>query len=257
MALFMDGPISTIDDLSAQDSQLADVASADGIDVTQKLALAQEHVAQELEGLLAGMGRPEQSLWRSARLSLHHVAVTPALKLWHTYRTLEIVYADAYNNQLNDRYAGKRDQFRSMASWAYDKFVRIGAGIVYDPIPRATKPTLTAVEAAAGALPDGIYFVTMAWVNQAGEEGASAEANTISTAAATLAVQPRDPPKSAVAWNVYAGIDAGSMFRQNGAPIPAGLSWTQPSMLTTTGPRAGQGQEPAFFRPMPRVLLRG
>ena len=39
------------------------------------------------------------------------VVVTPPLKLWHTFRTLEMVYGDAYNSQLNDRYAGKRDEF--------------------------------------------------------------------------------------------------------------------------------------------------
>ena len=50
-----------------------------------------------------------------------------------------MVYADAYNNQLNDRYAGKRDQFHSMASWAYDKLVRIGTGVVLDPISRAVE----------------------------------------------------------------------------------------------------------------------
>ena len=46
MALFMDGPISNIDDLAGQDSQLLDVANVEGIDVTRKLALAQDEASE-------------------------------------------------------------------------------------------------------------------------------------------------------------------------------------------------------------------
>jgi hypothetical protein len=256
MALFTDGLVSSIDDLSAQDSQLLDVSTAENIDVTQKLALAQEEVALGLDTLLTGMSYPDRSLWLGPQPGVNRVVVTPALRLWHTYRALEMVYADAYNSQLNDRYAGKRDQFHSMASWAYDKLVRIGAGMVIDPVPRAAMPTLTAL-ASATPLPDGTYYVTMAWTNQAGEEGASAVANTISTTSQTLLVQPMNAPKNAVAWNVYVGVDTDSMFRQNGAPIAIAQTWTQPALLTTTGQRAGQGQTPNYIKPVPRALQRG
>lgn len=140
MALFTDGLVSNMDDLSAQDSQLADVATAENIDVMQKLALAQQEVALGLETLLTGMSYPEQSLRYSPRLGLNRVVVTPALRLWHAYRALEMVYADAYNSQLNDRYAGKRDQFHSMANWAYDKLIRIGVG--WSTIPSPGPPCL-------------------------------------------------------------------------------------------------------------------
>ena len=52
MALFTDGAVSTTGDLTAQDSQLLDVASTEGIDVRQKLALAQEELGVELRALL-------------------------------------------------------------------------------------------------------------------------------------------------------------------------------------------------------------
>ena len=45
MALFTDGPISSIEDLRGTTPQLLDVASAEGIDVTRKLALAQDEIA--------------------------------------------------------------------------------------------------------------------------------------------------------------------------------------------------------------------
>jgi hypothetical protein len=256
MALFTDGLVSSIDDLSAQDSQLLDVSTAENIDVTQKLALAQEEIALGLDTLLTGTSYPDQSLWLAPRAGVNRVVVTPALRLWHTYRALEMVYADAYNSQLNDRYAGKRNQFHSMASWAYDKLARIGAGMVIDPIPKAAMPTVTAL-ASATPLPGGTYYATVAWTNQAGEEGASAAPNTISTASQTLLVQPVNPPKNAVGWNAYVGVDSDSMFRQNSAPIAIAQTWTQPAPLTTTGQRAGQGQTPNFTKPVPRVLQRG
>jgi hypothetical protein len=91
MALFTDGPVSTIEDLRAYDSQIGDIASMEGIDVQQKLALAQEDLSIELERLLDG------------RHGLEKVVQTPPLKLWHAYRSLELVYRDAYFTHLNDR----------------------------------------------------------------------------------------------------------------------------------------------------------
>src|SRR4051812_36285533 len=126
MALFTDGPASEMEDLAAQDSQLLSVANAEGIDVTSKLRLAHEGIGVELEGLLQ-----EQS-----SLRLANVVVTPALRLWHTYRTLETVYRDAYNNQLNDRYAGKRDQFRELGMWARERLRQSGVGLALRPAPR-------------------------------------------------------------------------------------------------------------------------
>jgi hypothetical protein len=63
--------------------------------------------------------------------------VTPPLQLWHVFQTLMLVYQDAYFNQLNDRYKGKRDQFQQLAKWAMDKLIQTGIGIVADPIPQA------------------------------------------------------------------------------------------------------------------------
>ena len=42
MALFTDGPISSIEDLRGHDTQIVEIANVEGIDVTKKLALAQE-----------------------------------------------------------------------------------------------------------------------------------------------------------------------------------------------------------------------
>src|SRR5690242_14119693 len=107
MALFTDGPLSGIQDLSAYDSQLLDLASAESIDLTRKLAAAQDDLAVELSVLLANLKFPQQPSWLTPRPDLANVVVTHPLKLWHIYLSLEMVYRDAYNSELNDRYAGK------------------------------------------------------------------------------------------------------------------------------------------------------
>src|SRR5689334_1908872 len=111
MALFSDGPASTIEDLHGHDTQLLDVANVEGIDVTRKLTLAQEDLGLELRVLLARLSGSSDVGILGSGPGIDHVVVTPPLKLWHTYRALELVYRDAFNSQLNDRYAGKRDEY--------------------------------------------------------------------------------------------------------------------------------------------------
>ncbi len=52
MALFTDGAVASIEDLTGHDTQLLNVATVEDIDVTRKLALAQEGISVELAGLL-------------------------------------------------------------------------------------------------------------------------------------------------------------------------------------------------------------
>jgi hypothetical protein len=254
MALFTDGPVSSIEDLTAQDSQLLDVASIEGIDVTRKIALAQEDVGVELTVMLGNLSFADQAFWMPSQPTLGAVVVTPALKRWHTFVALELVYRDAYNSQLNDRYAGKRDQFHQMAQWAFEKLIQIGVGLAANPVPRASTARVTAIP---GALADGTYFVSIAWMNALGEEGASSVPAVATIAASTLQVQPGPAPKNAINWNVYIGTEEESMIRQNGSPLGAGEMWRQDGVLATAGRVPETGQEPAYLKPLPRIIQRG
>ncbi|MBZ5623804.1 MAG: hypothetical protein LAQ69_34645 [Acidobacteriia bacterium] len=259
MALFTDGPVSSIEEMTARDSQLLTVANVEGIDVSQKLTLAQDEIALELNTLLTRLSYVNQLFWVSPQPNIGSVVVTPPLKLWHTLRTLELVYADAYNSQLNDRYAGKRDQFHEMAKWAYEKLVETGIGIASFPLPEAATPQ---VATAAGTppnipLPDGTYYVTMAWTNLQGEEGACAIPATITTSMSTLVAQPGTAPQSATGWNVYVGIAPDAMRLQNDRPIATGQTWLQPGALAAGGRAPGSGQSPSYVKPAPRMIQRG
>jgi hypothetical protein len=240
MALFTDGPVSTIEDLTGQDSQLFDVANNEGIDVGRKLALAQEEIGLELNALLDG--------------DTSNVVVTPALKMWHTFRALEMVYRDAYNNQLNDRYAGKRDTFHGMAKWAYEKLVQLGVGLVFGPVARAATPE---VETAEGNLAGGTYYVTTAWVNEAGQEGAYATPAVVTTARCSLRARPGNAPRNATGWNVYVGDSESTMTLQNDAPFAAAQSWGEVRALKTSGRAPEAGQKPDYAQPVARITRRG
>ena len=103
-----------------------------------------------------------------SQVSLDSIVVTPALRLWHTFHTLALVYRDAYNSQLNDRYGGRCTEYKGLAKWASDVLFRNGIGIAADPIPIAAVPTLGSV---SGPLSETTYFVQVSWMNSTGEEG--------------------------------------------------------------------------------------
>ena len=71
MALFTDGTISTLEELRGYESGFYDVASIEGIDLSQKLVLAQQELGVELTARLF-REQPEQ---------LGRVVVTPPLQL--------------------------------------------------------------------------------------------------------------------------------------------------------------------------------
>ena len=255
MALFTDGPPSSIEDLTAQDSQLEEVANVEGIDVTQKLSLAWYEVGLELQKLLNLSGTGELAAWQP-RVNLGAVVATAPLKLWHTYRTLEMVYQDAYNSQLNDRYAGRRDQYREQARAALERFRAVGIGITAVPVSRAGKPIVSAVPAGA-PLGQGTYYVAMAFVNQNGEEGARGDLVDISIAGGTLSAQAGSAPANATGWNVYAGVDPNGLTLQNARPLEPGETWVQPAPLAEGGRATGNGQEAGWYKLMPRLIPRG
>ena len=257
MALFTDAPPSSIDDLVAQDTQLLSVLQVEGIDVTQKLALAWDELGLELSTMLNTFGAENRLFWQPPRTNLNTVVVTPSLKLWHTFRSLEMVYEDACNNQLNNRYAGKRTFFHQRAVWAWQKLAAIGVGMTATPVAKAAIPSVSAVPVMGAPLADGMYYVTSAWVNQSGEEGAAADAASVSTVTGSFEVQPGPAPQNATGWNIYAGTDPNGMTMQNGAVLAAGQTWVQPVPLAVGGRGPGSGQAPSYLKVVPPVIQRG
>jgi hypothetical protein len=243
MAIFTDGIIAAADELAGHDSTVLTVASTEGIDLTKKLSLAMDELALELSHVLPAADK------------LDHVAVTPAVRLWHAFRTLELVYRDAYSNQLNDRYASKRDQFAALAKWAFDKLMEGGVGMVSNPVAKATTPELTFFP---GGQAGATYYVCTSWVGAQGEEGAVGDWTAITVPDGNiLSVRATNPPPNATGWNVFAGLSPDSITQQNGPTLLPSQPWLQQSAVFTSGRVPGSGQTADYVRVVARILQRG
>ena len=113
MALFVDGPAGTINDLVDQDAGLLAVSQTAGIDVADKLRLAQEEIRTELELWLIKQTRWVNTFGPAAahRADCCHFA----LEAVGNNAALELVYRDAYFSQLVDRYQAKWQEYAKLA----------------------------------------------------------------------------------------------------------------------------------------------
>ena len=263
MALFTDAPISTLDQLAAQDTGVLDVASNEGIDASAKISLAQQELGVELTSAFSrsAFSRASRSTWwpgsvaTSLVLQLSNIVVTPPLQLWHTFHTLALVYRDAYGNQLNDRYAAKWKEYQDLAKWASAMLFQTGIGVVSDPIAVAGSPE---VDLLSGPQPATMYYVQMAWLNSTGEEGMASPVTSIDAPDQnSVQVRPINPPANTVAWNVYAGMAVDSVTLQNTTSLGMDQTWLMPSSGLVQGRRPTSGQEPNYYSQAPRFLQRG
>jgi hypothetical protein len=250
--LFTDNPAIAIEDLADYETAILDTAQTEAINLTVKIGLAINEVGLQLQSRFTPLA--VNGLAPAAPLTLTNIVVTPPLRLWLLFHTLELVYRDAFFSQLNDRYQAKWNEYKDLSTSAAALLFQIGVGTVADPIPQAVHPKLTLV---AGTLAPAKYFVEVSWKNITGQEGSPSEMTALDvTTGNTLRVQALSPPPNAVSWNVYAGILPGALTLQNTAPLDPSMSWTA-SGLSATGQPPGAGQPPAYLRPQPRILLRG
>ncbi len=254
MALFVDGPACTIEDLTDQDSGLLDIAQTNNINVTTKLRMTQDEIGTELQ-LWLDKPRPNLDMPWGQVLRIGQIVATAPLRRWETMHALALVYRDAYFSQLVDRYQSKWQEFNRLAGDARETFIAIGMGLVTDPLPQARPPILVATLAPQSG---GRFYASVAWVNGAGQEGASSAASSIAIPDGNLmTVAAVDPPKNAVGFNVYAGTSPYAMFLQNETLLPIALIYLYIPGQATQGRRPGDGQRPDFVRPMVRTWSRG
>jgi len=107
MALFVDGPACTIDDLTDQDAGLLEIALANNINISTKLRLAVEEIRTDLY-LWLNKPRPTLDVLLGASLRIEQIVITPPLKRWETMHALALVYRDALTH--TTRIVRERDQ---------------------------------------------------------------------------------------------------------------------------------------------------
>ncbi len=258
MALFVDGPACTIDDLTDQDTGLLDVALTNNINVSTKLRLAVEEIRTDLHLWLKKPQTTPDLLWVSPTLAPPHIGqivVTPPLKRWETMHSLALVYRDAYFSQLVDRYQAKWQEYISLTRDARESFIAGGLGLVRDPVIQAAPPLLSTTP---GPQSGGTFYASVTWVNSTNQEGTPSYASSITVVDGNLmTVGVTGAPANAVGFNVYAGTSLAAMFLQNNVPLPSGATFLYVPGQTTLGPLPGTGQTPDFMRPLARTILRG
>jgi hypothetical protein len=254
MALFADGVTCTIDDLTDQDSGLADVAKTCGINVTTKVRLAHEEIAAELH-LWLDRKRPALDIVWAPALRIEQVVVTSALRQWEVMMALSLFYRDAYFSQLVDRYQAKWEAYSKLTRTAYERFIASGMGLVNDPVAQAAPPLLGSVP---GPQTGGTFYASIAWVNAAGQEGSPSVAASVTVADGNLmTVAASDSPAHVTGFNIYAGTKLDAMFLQNSTVLPGDIAFTYIPGTVVQGPLPGTGQGPDYLCPLVRTLLRG
>ena len=247
MALLVDGDVSSIDGLRAQDTGVLDVANGEGISLAAKLELGEQELRIEIDRFLrqqtggnrmSGSGQVQYS---GQAVTLAQVAVSESLQLWHVLKTLESVYRDAYFSQLNDRYQQKWKLYQGLAEQQRKYYLNDdGVKIVANPVRR---PQGVSILIEGGNLPAASYYVQATCLDEQGREGApctlvAASAQTPNSVTLSLV----QPPANVVSWNVFVGLSSEDVTMQNTAPVAVTSAWRIPATGLIAGRAPGSGQ---------------
>lgn len=254
--LLTDGNPNDTVDLQTYESAILNVASTEGIDADVKLSLATEEISETVLDILLDHTRSVDPMSNIRRtIGVSDVVITQQMKRWHALHTLAVIYRDAFNNQLNDRYQQKLEEYRALSRNAKENTTKFGIGLALNPIPQAQTPALSTV---SGTNPATLYYVQVSWVSAAGQEGSPSELTTFETpAASALSVSGVNPPSVATGFNVYVGLTSDSATLQTATPIPAGQDFTLPSTGLVAGRAPGIGQAPDIYIVGGQTLRRG
>ena len=241
--LLTDGNPNDTEDLRAYESAILSVANTEAIDLGVKLGLATEEITQEvLDFLLNRSGGADPQAGTRREIGVSDVVVTRQMKRWHALHSLEVVYRDAFNNQLNDRYKAKFFEYKKLAGQARMQTLQFGVGLVYQAVPVADGPRFSF---AVGPFEATTYFARVAWVSANGQEGVGSEVTTYDAPPGSVpVVEAVNVPANATGFHVYLGLTQDSLQRQTGAAVAVGGTFTLPGSGLATGNVPGDGQVP-------------
>lgn len=256
MALLTDGNSNDTEALRVYESSILRVADVESINLDVKLRLSTEEIAQDVLDVLIEQTSPTdpQALMRRQK-GVSDVAVSSQMKRWHALHTLETVYRDAYNNQLNDRYRMKWEEYQELGRDARERTLRYGIGLVANPLPI---PGLPQFGIALGSVASTTYYVQGTWVSAQGQESTPSRLTNYTTVAnSLLTVLLPNPPAAATGWNVYVGVNPWPLALQNTAPLALGSVFTLSATGPASGPPPGDGQTADTYVSGGTTLRRG
>src|SRR5262245_37327637 len=135
MSLWTDSSCPSVSDLISYDGGILEVATVEGLNLSEKLQLAHNEISSEL---VAHLLRTSQSSGKVPDLS--DVVVTEPLKRWTAFHGLALAFRDAHFRHLSERYKGKWTEYDRLAQRARDSLFLTGIGKATHSIPRAAAP---------------------------------------------------------------------------------------------------------------------
>jgi hypothetical protein len=245
MALLTDGSPNTVGSLKAIESSITDVAAIELINLDIKMCVAVEEISESLMVYLIQLGTQDPQYLTRRDVGVSTVVVTAPLKRWHALDTIALTYRDAYHNQLNERYLAKWKYFNAVSADARLTLLNTGIGLVNQPVPKASVPT---VGLATGQWNPGPYVIQIAWVDSFGNVGVPSDPVTIQLGEGNApTVTAPAAPAGIAGWNVYAGPLGSAPILQNSSPLSFGLPWVAALIEPATGPAVGNGQSPDIY----------
>jgi hypothetical protein len=252
--LLTDGCPNDTEALRVYESAVLDIANMESIDLVVKLRLALDEIVEDVLDILLSHSTDMSALSRRMK-GVSDVVVTPQLKRWHAVHALEVFYRDAFNNQLNDRYQVKSQEYRDLARIARLHTVRYGIGLVNNPIPQADLPVVTFT---SGAPPSAVYYIQVSWVSGTGQEGAPSKLTAIQSGDGQVPViQAVNPPQGATGFNVYVSLTDVNLQLQNSSPVAVSGSFVVNETGPVSGRAPGDGQTPDLYVTGGSNLIRG
>jgi len=226
--LYTDKTPADMETLESYESNILDVAASEDIDLGVKLDLAAEQVGDEIE------------LWLRNRAPIDAVLVTPSVRQWHAMQTLELVYRDAYYQEMNDRYKMKWVMYGELRRESRNRCFASGISVVSAPVPCGPKPTLGT---GVGGGATGSVYLRATWASADGREGAPGQLQVFENQDGVHLVAWVDEAGPAeCGWNVYAGTAPDELILQNDRILETGEIWAQAGPLRATGREIHAGQ---------------
>ena len=178
--LLTDGNPNDTMALTVYETAILNVAATEGINLDQKLRLATEEISEVVLDFLLDHTRMVDPLSNLRRtIGVSDVVVSAQMKRWHALHTLAIVYRDAFNNQLNDRYLAKWHEYQQL----WRKTGRAGRSATGSGWCRLRFRRRRRRRSGYGRLGHGgdVYYVQVTWVSATGQEGAPSRGDGFET----------------------------------------------------------------------------
>lgn len=268
MALYTDKDFLTVDELISLDSSVSEVASVEGIELEGVGGIIHQAI-EEAAGILLGKFQDFTYYWCGnqlygdstppPRIRIGQVVVDSntttywsPLKRWIAFLALRNFYQTASNRKVEDKYQTKVKQIQDDIDRKYWlQLHQTGLPVISFPIPcPGAKYELNQgvwndanVSTSAATATGGVFDVAITWKSSSDE---SAPSETITVDVATnhvlaIDITSLNPPQGAVSWNIFAGVQGGSLTLQ--ATVPVGTkTYTFDGDPVLSGTVIGRGQ---------------